>query len=261
MSDNEKAKELISHGAELVGAAAGGALGFYAAGPAGAALGGVAGTLATWTLRKVGQDFANKALSRREEIKVGAGLIYAYTKINQYLEAGRKPRDDEFFKQDASGRSQSDEILEGVLFKCKNEHEEKKLKLVSNIYANVAFRPDVSASGANWLLRKAEELTYRQLCILAIVEQKDVPYTRGPSWGPLDDDPAFEMEYKGLSDMLVRTESSDDAARGHYNFLGEATPVIGLSRIGKFCYEVMGLSEIPEDDLRELALHFPRAFD
>lgn len=249
----EKAKDLVSHGAEIAGTAVGGALGFFAAGPLGAAAGSVGGLLLT--KGEVAAEFALRDLTHREKLRVGAGLAFAYAKISRYLQENRTPRSDDFFSPDIEGRSASDEILEGVLFKCRNEHEEKKVRLLGNIYANTAFMPEVSPAGANWLLQKAEELTYRQMCIISLIKQKGV---RGASWGPKDGDPAFEMEYKALENMFVR-DSSPEAMR-HYQETGTSHSITGLSRTGELCYQVMGLEEIPEDDLRQLAPRFPRAF-
>lgn len=251
----EKTKELISFGAQIAGSTTGSVLGLVVAGPVGAVAGAVAGPFLTKTLETVA-DFALRDLSQREKVKAGAGLTFAYAKILQYLEEGRIPRNDGFFDQDASGRSASDEILEGTLFKCKNEHEEKKLKLIGNIYANVAFMPEVLIPGANWLLQKSQDLTYRQLCMIALIEQKD---RKGASWGPKDGDPAFQIEYEQIDYMLARDYSPDSVKS--YERIGEGLWVIGLSRVGKFCYEVMGLKEIPEDDLQKLRPRFPRAFE
>src|SRR5262249_52660 len=154
MEEENKLHRIISRGAELTGAGAGGLIGFLAGGPVGAAIGGAAGPAITWSLQKVGKDVAERWLSPREEARIGAGLIYIREKIHWHIERGHQIRDDDFFDQDMHDRSQSDEILEGVLLKCKQEHEEKKLKLISNIYVNTAFIPDISVSGANWLLQK-----------------------------------------------------------------------------------------------------------
>ncbi|MBE0410524.1 MAG: hypothetical protein IBX69_12420 [Anaerolineales bacterium] len=254
-SKTEKTKELVTFGAEIAGAATGGTLGFLIAGPIGAVGGAVVGQVFTKGL-EIAADFALRDLSRREKIKAGAGLIFAYYKINKYLEEGRTPRGDDFFERDVTGRSASDEILEGTLLRCKNEHEEKKLKLIGNIFANVAFMPEVKVAGANWLLQKCQELTYRQLCVIALIEQAKY---KGASWGPKDGDPAFEMEYKQIDHMLARDHSPDSTKS--YNETGEGLWVVGLSRVGKFCHEVMGLKEIPREDLLKLRLHFPRAFE
>ena len=254
-ANSEKAKELILQGGEIAGTAVGGALGFIADGPGGAAAGAVGGLLLSKAMA-LAAEFAFRQLSRREKERVGGSLAFALAKIEQHLAEGDMPRNDGFFHAEQGERSASDEILEGVLFRCKNEHEEKKIRLLANIYANTAFMPEVSPAGANWLLQQAQELTYRQMCILSLVKQTGV---RSASWGPRDGDPAFEMEYKSLESMFAR-DRSPEALRS-YQETGARPSIIRLSRIGELCYKVMGLGEIPEDDLRQLAPRFPRAFE
>ena len=98
---------------------AGSVIGLAAAGPVGAIGGAIAGPVLAKSLEMLA-DFALRELSNREKIKVGAGFTYAYTKIVQYLDEGSVPRDDGFFEKNSSSRSPSDEILEGMLFKCRN---------------------------------------------------------------------------------------------------------------------------------------------
>lgn len=252
---SKKTKELVELGAEIVGAAAGSAAGFLFAGPVGAVGGAAAAPVLAKALELIG-DVALRDLSRREKMRVGAGFVFASSKISQYLAEGRNPRDDGFFERDVTGRSASDEILEGILLRCKNEHEEKKLRLIGNIYANVAFMPSVNVAGANWLLQKCQELTYRQLCMVALIEKAQ---HKGASWGPNDGDPAFQMEYQQIDYMLARDHSPDSVRS--YKETGEGLWVIGLSRAGEFCYEVMSLDEIPDGDFWSLKRHFPRAFE
>jgi hypothetical protein len=251
----KKRKELVELGTEITGSTIGNAVSLLIPGPTGAVGGALISPVITQSL-KIITDFAFRDLSKREKIKAGAGLNYAYSKIIQYLEEERKPREDGFFERDITGRSASDEILEGTLLKCKNEHEEKKLKLIGNIYANVAFMPEVKMAGANWLLQECQELTYRQLCIIAIIKQSE---NKSVSWGPQDGDPAFEIEYTRIDYMLAR-DYSPDSVRS-YEETGEGLWVTGLSRIGEFCFEVMGLHEIPSQDLLALKSHFCRAFE
>lgn len=251
---SKNARELIEFGAEIVGAAAGGVIGFFAGGPGGAVGGAVAGPLLTKGL-EIASDFALRSLSRRERIRAGAGLGFAYANIKNRLARGETPRDDGFFEGDRTRRPASDEILEGTLHKCMSEHEERKLKYIGNIYANVAFMPQVSAYNANWLLQMVSGLTYRQLCILALVHRKE---HKAVSWGPNDGDPAFQMEYEDLEQLFDR----DHGLRAGRTQVGrgEELRIVGLSRVGKLCFDVMGLADISEDDLKVLGPHFPQAF-
>jgi hypothetical protein len=251
---NDNTKELIELGADIAGSAAGGVLGFFAAGPGGAAVGAIAATALTKFLNII-SDVARRHLSKREKVRTGAGLLFALEKITFYLKSGLELRNDGFFDTDTTGRSKSDEILEGVLLKCRDEAEERKVRLLGNIYANVAFRPEISIAAANWLIQKADELTYRQLCMLSIIEQKE---NKGVSWGSNDGDPAFELEYKAIESFISR-DNSQYAIRLEQE-TGEGRTITGLSRSGKFIYDLMNLDEISDEDLKDLALRFPGAF-
>ncbi len=247
--------EFIGSLADIAGAAGGSLLGALTGDPIVVAAGAVVGTSFAKAVQMSANEFAYRQLSQREKYRVGNGLIFALSKIVELLENGKSPRVDDFFDEDVTGRSPSQEILEGTLIKCKNEPEEKKVKYIGNIFANVAFMPEVLPAGANWVLQKAEELTFRQLCILSLIKEKGAD---GASWGPRDGDPAFEMEYKTLETMFVR-DSSTEAIKT-FETTGEGRNITGLSRIGEFCYTLMSLDEILDADLINLAPRFPRVF-
>lgn len=166
--NDDKAKQLLETGTEIAGAAVGGALGFLAGGPLAAAGAGAVGVVIAKSIGKLIIEVANRHLSHREEIRIGATAAFALSAIRDRLKEGDKPRDDGFFTSHTGGRSSSEEIFEGVLLKSKNEHEEKKIRLLGNFFANLAFSPEISAAEANHLLKVAEGLTYRQMCLLTI---------------------------------------------------------------------------------------------
>jgi hypothetical protein len=265
--EEAKAKELVLLSTELVGEGASAVVGFLAAGPVGAAAGAIATKLASRGLQ-MAIEFATRDLSKREKIKVSAGLAFAYTKVIQYLEEGCAPRNDGFFDQDIGGRSAGDEILEGVLFKCKNEHEEKKLKFIGNIYANVAFTPGLSVGEANHILSGAENLTYRQMCVLALLLQKDyvqnmsnLRLRKGFSFIPKQFPETalqhetmslfqeiFELYNRGL--VACRNESGQRVALT--GWISVTPAQLEISKVGARHAVVMGLNEITLDDLDDV---------
>jgi hypothetical protein len=261
---NEKAKELMLFGAELVGSAAGEAISFFASCPLEAA-GAVAAGVTVARLLAVVSDFAFRQLSRREKVRVGAGIAFAAKKISKYLQEGRAPRNDGFFDPDTTGRSQSDEILEGVLLKCKNEPEEKKLHFIGNIYANVAFAPGLSIGEANHILRSAEEVTYRQMCVLSLLLQKDYIHslpdlalrqgfsfiTREFPQHPREHElvslfqEVFELYNRGL--VLFRGKNGQRLTLARWTDVQPDR--LQISKVGARQASVMGLEEMPRDDL------------
>jgi len=273
-TDKDKVKSLISTGSDIAGAATGEALGFLTAGPGGAAFGGAVGVI----ISKVLSDIANRLLSNREKKRVGATATFALTKIKSRLDAGDKRRDDGFFEKKEKRRSDAEEIFEGVLLKAKNEHEEKKAKILGNIFANTAFFPGFSAGEANHLLRIAESLTYREMCILSLVHRKEkIPEIKLRECSYVDDirdekklygrsqygtisnetmsmlQEAYEICHAGL---MVCKVKHDEVGEAFWALLGWADVVpddLELTEMGERFYQVMGLDDIPEEDVRQVA--------
>ncbi len=161
MSKDYKGKSLVDAGVSIAGNVAGSAVRILFPDPI---YGIAAGAIVSETTKRVLGEFAGRVLSSREEIRVGATISFAAVKIQNRLDAGETPRADGFFDEDETGRSNADEIFEGVLLKAKNESQEKKIKYLGNLFANVAFRSDISTTEANFFLKTAEELSYRQFC-------------------------------------------------------------------------------------------------
>ncbi len=255
--EESKAADLIKNGSEIAGAAVGGALGFLAAGPAGAAVSGVAGVLLAAGVRTVA-DFAFRQLSHREEIRVGGTAAFAINDIRERLERGDQPRGRDFFEPRDGERSSASELFEGVLQKAKNEHEEKKVRLLGNFFSNVLFSEEISLAEANQLLRLAEDLTYRQLCLLALVcrqtELKKLPLRtsdyRGDRSVPLPVQSVlqeiFPLHGRGLAGCVNETRTTFDALLGWTDINPSGlipTP------FGVHVFVVLGLGHIPHADL------------
>lgn len=170
--DIEKTKSLISTGAEIAGAAVGGAIGFFAAGPAGAAGAGTLGVIVAKAGAKLLGDIAERTMSEREKVRVGATAAIAFDKIEKNIKAGAEPRRDGFFESSDGERSKAEEVLEGTLRRAREEYEEKKIALLGNFYANMVCSPGVSVEEANYYLRLFDSLTYRQLCVICLIFMK-----------------------------------------------------------------------------------------
>ncbi len=263
--DKDKVKSLISAGSEIAGPAAGAAIGFLVGGPAGAALGGSLGVL----IPKGLSDITDRILSTREKIRVGATAAFALTKIKSRLDSGDKLRNDGFFEDKGKGKTDAEEIFEGVLLKAKNEHEENKTKILGNIFANIAFLPAFSTGEANHLLHIAEALTYRQMCLLSLIVRMckigDISLKRsryGESYITGDSitldfstekrsvlQQAYELCNLGLM-ICAAGESDITALVTAYDIIPSD---LVLTIMGSRYYDIMGLDDIPEEDVREVA--------
>ena len=118
-------------------------------------------------------DVIKRSISVRETKRIGATLTFAAAKIKEKLDSGQNLRGDGLFNEDANNRAPADEIADGVVMAAQREHEEKKLKFYGNLLANLAFAVGIDRAYANFLLRSAESLSYRQLCLLALFVLKD----------------------------------------------------------------------------------------
>ena len=256
-TDEDKVKSLISMGSDITGAATGGGIGFLIGGPAGAAVGGPLGIL----IRRGLSDIANRVLSTREKIRVGATAWYAITKIEERRNSGDMLRDDGFFEAKGKERPGAEEIFEGVLLKAKNEHEEKKTKILGNIFANTAFNSAISVGQANHALRIAESLTYRQMCLLSLITVTEGIEFSDDDYGARKKIPYETMSllqemyelYNGFG-LITPKDSKVMLIRGWW---GMSPKKFDLTPIGERYYQLMGIEEgIPDEDIKDIARHF-----
>jgi hypothetical protein len=220
-------------------------VGIAVAGPIGAVAGGVAGTLIKYSL----EEFMDRWLTPKEVKRIGTSTEYIIKQINNRLNQGENLNTG-LFERKASEISDAEELFEGVLLKCKNQYQEKKLKYMSNIFVSSAFDPNISSIMANQILTVAEGLTYRKLCVLAFYGIKDEgcdttdlmiePYSWYKNKQFLPElevlkQNIFELMNQGLitNDNTV-TFSSDDILPGKYM----------LTDIGQIYFKALGLSEI-----------------
>lgn len=247
-------RRLINTGAEIAGGAVGGALGFLAGGPVGAAMLGAGGAAAAAALKHIGEETSERLLGPREQVRIGGVLAIAAGEIQQRLEQGEAVRTDGFFDEKASGRSDGEEVAESVLLKSQREPEEKKIPYMGHLFAGVAFDPQISAQLAHQIIKIAEQLTYRQLCILKLAVVKQSFILRA---GDYRNSGGFA---KDLYQVLY--ECLDLYHRGLINFGGEVafgpTDVkpgsMTVQGLGIDIYNLMKLALIPSEDLQPIAM-------
>lgn len=247
-------RRLINAGTEIAGGAVGGALGFFAGGPLDAAVFGVLGAAAAVALKHIGEEVSERLLSPREQVRVGGVLAIAAGEISQRLERGETLRADGFFEPKGASRSDAEEVAESVLLKSQREPEEKKIPYMGHLFAAVAFDPQISAQLAHQIIKTAEQLTYRQLCILKLAAVKQSFFLR-------------ERDYRNLGGGFTKElyqvlyECLDLSHRGLINFGGEVafgpTDVkpesMTVQGLGADIFNLMKLALIPDSDLEPIA--------
>jgi hypothetical protein len=134
-------------------------------------------------------------------------------------------------------RPDAEELLEGVLRHAAETYEERKVPLLANLYSAVAYDSSVAAAEAQFLLRTAADLTYRQFVALAVVahreeHMRDLARARGlHDEGRATPDPAVLIELDNLGDRrLVGLRSG-----GRVVVVGvtiETTPSLSEAKVG-----------------------------
>ncbi len=254
---NDGIWQLINSGIEIVssgaGSGTGAVLGSVVGGPVGALIGGAGGKVLEIVLSKVGQEISARQLGPREKVRVGAAFAIAAADIRQRIENGESVRTDDFFDEKQTGRSDAEEVAESVLLKVQREPEEKKIQYMGYLLSSIAFDPQISVHMAHQLVKAAEQLIYRQLCILKLCVVKD-------KFGLRDEDYRNQGTFtKELYQVLY--ECLDLYHRGYINFGGEVafgpTDVksgsMTVQGIGADLFNLMKLSLIPDQDIIPIA--------
>ena len=231
----------------------GSAMGLLLGGPEGAFAGGVTGTGVTIAVRHIGHEMSARLLSPREQQRVGMVFTLAAAEIVDRIGSGEQIREDGFFSGETPGRSDGEEVWESVLLKSQREPEEKKLPYMAYLLANLAFDADFGVHLAHQITKTAEQLSYRQLCILKLSVVKERYRLRTASYIGQEE---FEKE---LLQLLY--EYMDLYNRSYLNFgetLAAALDDVNPGRatvqgLGADTFNLMRLREIPDIELVPIA--------
>jgi hypothetical protein len=107
-------------------------------------------------------------------------------------------RDDGFFTPRPGGRSAADEVAEAVVAAARAAADERRVRHLGYLLAEVAASADLDAALVDRTLRLAAGLTWRQLVLLAGVGRRDrlpLPMT------PLADDPRAWTAWGAREDL------------------------------------------------------------
>lgn len=259
-----RSTEFVQAGSELAGAVVGGALGLIG-GPPGVLAGAAGGVVTTRVLKRVGSEIQERVLGPRQRIRAGAAFAYAADEIHTRLAAGEMPRTDGFFADDAS-RSSADELLEGVLTAAADAFEERKVRHYGWLYASLVFDSTVDPLDANYLLRLARGLTYRQLCAVAFfVDPRPsgvlalLDGAREGGVAGMSDGLALELDDLGQNGFIGFLQEGGHTARpsatlGGGDFRAIALARIGATAVGQQLYRLMRLERVPDGDLVRLRI-------
>jgi hypothetical protein len=109
----------------------------------------------------------------RERVRAGAVLAFAVEHSVSLARAGRGLRTDAFFAGRPGVRPAAGEVLEGIVTAARLSVDERRVRHLGYLLAEVAYSSDVDAELVGRALRLAEPLNWRQLAILAGVGRRE----------------------------------------------------------------------------------------
>jgi len=256
--EKDPIKDIIETGSEISGGIGGAVIGGLLAGTIGAMLGGASGPIIAKTFKIIGIEIKERFLSPRDNVRIGAAYAFAINKIDENERNGKNLRDDDFFEEIKNNRPASEEVLEGIILSSQREFEELKIKFLGNLYANVCFRAEVSKQHINQLIKTADNLTFRQFCILQLMNERYIESLnlnvklRGlDRWEISIFDIVAEirdLHQRGLLNIPITHNAGDNSSPIQLNQLS-------ITKSGLFFCEILSLEEIEKgilDDLNSL---------
>jgi hypothetical protein len=137
------------------------------------------------SLRAVADEAAGVPVAR-ERVRAGAALAFAVEYAATLHRNGRTARTDGWFDERPGGRPAAQELAEGVVAAARRSTDERRVRHLGYLLAEVAVSPDVDLELAGRALRLVESLSWRQLALLAGVGRRErVPLPMAP----LEDEP------------------------------------------------------------------------
>ena len=201
-----------------------------------------------------------RVLSSREKARALNALDVAVTEIHRRLENGESPREDGFSDEKQIGRSEAGEVLEHMLLKAQREPEEKKIQYMGYLYGSLPFNPGISVHMAHQLIKAAEQLTYRQLCILRLCAEKgnfglpDILNLARDMSNPTEELSEVLHEYWDLYlRSFIDFGQGFDISMTEFGPKGMIPEMADLQGMGEDLYNLMRLSLIPDKDIAPIA--------
>jgi hypothetical protein len=180
---------------------------------------------------------------------------YTASDLAQQLATGRRIREDGFFSTSGGDRAPMEEVAEAVMRSAQDAFEEQKLPFLGTLLSEILLRPEVDRAAAVQLTREANDITYRQILLLAL-------FGRGAEFNLRADN--YRLTPLSNVDPIVPilAEAADLSRRHLVGISGDT--ILGLTNVipsamepagmGVWLYNLMRLGELPTRDLTSIAL-------
>ena len=198
-----------------------------------------AGAIVGQTINDVGKDLAHRLMSDSQARRAADFVEETVTLIQQHLDHGDRVRNDGFFE---AGLRHDDarEVYEAAALVAADTPARRKLHHIAALSAAIPFRDDVSVETSAFLIKLLDQLTYRQLVLLAAFND-GTPVQKLRETSPL-------AEERLLVGAEIEAEMIDLDTR---RLLG--TGVTG-GRIARISTDRFGGSNVRTTDLGEITL-------
>jgi hypothetical protein len=199
----------------------------------------------------------------REQVRAGAALAFAVEYAATQHRAGRPARTDGWFDPRPGGRPVSEDLAEAVVAAARRSTDERRVRHLGYLLAEVSCSPDLDAGLAERALRSSEELSWRQLALLAGAGRRErVPLPMAPlpddprpwsEWGARED--VADLQRAGLLDPPVT------APRSGATLPRLRAADLRLTRRGVLLHRLLALDLLHEDAVAGAlaALGLPRS--
>lgn len=202
-------------------------------------------------LQTVGDDMVSRALSAYERSRVDRTYAEIINKIKQKLDSGLFPRTDDYWAPKYEGISDAKILLEGVLIKARDEYEEKKRRYFPNLCANMCFAEHLAYERLNTILKLFEQLTYRQLLILAYVSRNKEINIEG--WESNVRLVTETDKYYDVYCEVLNLYNSNLLRNPQQGWSSKGVSSLNLSPLGKDLVILAELDNMPEPEISEVA--------
>jgi len=189
----------------------------------------------------------------RERVRAGAALAFAVEYAATLHRNGRGARTDGWFDERAGARPAGQELAEAVVAAARRSTDERRVRHLGYLLAELAVSPDVDLELAGRALRLAESLSWRQLALIAGVGRRErVPLPMAPledeprawsGWGARED--VSGLQAAGLLDP------APGAARPGATLPRLRAADLRLTRRGVLVHRLLALDLLHEDAVTE----------
>ncbi len=203
-------------------------------------------------IKDVSREMYERVLSGLQMLRVNEVICQVIKKITHRLNNGEQLRTDPLITSDNG--TMLKQILEGLLLNAMEEFENKKINSYSDLFTNICFDERVTFEQTIAIIRIIKELSYRQLCVIALAEQNDL---RTDGWDIKFKSNTLLNQYADFfSEVLVlynlRILQQADAG------ISLGMRRLSLSQFGASIAKQLDLSTIPVYDIKQVREYIHR---